>query len=197
MSDNQNPQFHIGDVANGHVLTEKGWVPVPQKKKHTGRNVVLGILGFFVVVGIIGAATGGGDESATAKDKSVSANAPTKKDKAKPESKPEPKDKPIAVSAKDILAEFEDNEAAADLKYDGKDIAVTGIVDKVDTEFWNDDEYVVQVGDGSDFVMWTVNCDDQSAETAAAITKGQRVTVTGDFEDGGDLGVEMHGCSIS
>jgi hypothetical protein len=42
--------------------------------------------------------------------------------------------KALAVTAKQILKEFEDNEAAADAKYEGKRIKVTGIVDKIDTE---------------------------------------------------------------
>lgn len=46
-----------GDVVNGHVLTEGGqWVPVgpaaqpPAKKKHTVRNVILGLLLLSVLV---------------------------------------------------------------------------------------------------------------------------------------------------
>ena len=103
----------------------------------------------------------------------------------------------LAVTAKTILKEFDDNEAAADAKYDGKVIAVTGIVDKVDTEIFNEDEYVVKIGDGGDFVLWTVNCDDQTNKVAAKVKVGSKVTATGDFEDGGDLGIEMHGCKLS
>ena len=80
---------------------------------------------------------------------------------------------------------------------DRRVIAVTGIVEKVDTEIFNEDEYVVQIADGGDFVLWTVYCDDQTNDVAASITKGQKVTATGDFEDGGDLGIEMHGCVLS
>jgi hypothetical protein len=56
MSDT-TPQYKPGDLANGHVLTESGqWVPVgapagapgaplaPVKKKHTVRNVILGLM---------------------------------------------------------------------------------------------------------------------------------------------------------
>jgi hypothetical protein len=46
-------------------------------------------------------------------------------------------------------------------------------------------------------VLWTVNCDDQTNKVAATIKKGSKVTATGDFEDGGDFGVEMHGCVLS
>jgi len=135
----------------------------------------------------------GSDSSSSAPDETTEENtaapAPAEKKKKAP--------KALAVSAKQILKEFEDNEAAADAKYEGKTIAVTGIVNKIDTEIFNEEEYVVQIADGSDFVYITVNCDDQSNDVAATIKKGQKITATGDFEDGGDLGVEMQGCVLS
>jgi hypothetical protein len=130
--------------------------------------------------------TSSDDTSTSAEDTSDKSSAPAEK-----------KQKVLAVTAKQILKEFDDNEAAADAKYDGKVIAVTGVVDKIDTEVFNEDEYVVQIADGGDFVFPTVNCDDQTNKVAAKIKKGQTVTATGDFEDGGDLGVEMHGCVLS
>lgn len=102
----------------------------------------------------------------------------------------------MPVKAKAILAEFEANEAAADLKYKGKTLKVTGIVDKIDTEFLDEDQYVIQIGGGSDFEIFTVNADDQSQADVASIKKGQKITVVGEFEDGGDLGVELKNATI-
>ena len=45
--------------------------------------------------------------------------------------------KPVQVDAGKILKEFEENEAAADGKYDGKMLQVSGKVEKVDTEFFD------------------------------------------------------------
>lgn len=104
--------------------------------------------------------------------------------------------KPVKVQAKKILKEFEENEAAADGKYKGKTLQVAGVVDKIDTEFIDDEEYVVNVGAGSDFELITVNCDDQASKDVASLKKGQQITVVGDFEDGGDLGVELDNCKI-
>lgn len=169
----------------------------------------------LVALGAVGAASGGaeetGDEAAkddSSKNESEEQTEPltgTKEDggakkknekAASPEPEPEPEPSAVVVTAKQILADFEGNEAMADAKYSGKTIEVTGVVDKVDTEFWNDEEYVVQIAEGGDWVMWTVNCDDQSADVAAQITRGATITVRGEFEDGGDLGVEMKGCEI-
>ena len=34
--------------------------------------------------------------------------------------------------------------------------------------------------------MWTVNCNDMTNDELAKIDKGQKVTVVGEFDDGGD-----------
>lgn len=102
----------------------------------------------------------------------------------------------VTVEAKKITKEFENNEAAADGKYKGKTLKVSGIVDKVDTDFMDDSKYIVQIGGGGQFVMFTVNCNGQSSKAVSKIKKGQKVTVVGKFDDGGDLGVELEPCKI-
>jgi hypothetical protein len=102
----------------------------------------------------------------------------------------------VSVDAKKILKEFEENEASADGKYKGKTLEVSGVVDKVDTEILDEDEYSVQIGGGTDFELITVNCNDQSSKDVSKIKKGQKITVIGAFDDGGDLGVELADCTI-
>ena len=102
----------------------------------------------------------------------------------------------MKVQAKSILKEFEENEAAADGKYKGKTLQVSGVIDKIDTEFIDEDEYVINIGGGGDFEIITVNCDDQGSKAVSPLKKGQKITVVGGFEDGGDLGVELENCSI-
>jgi len=101
-----------------------------------------------------------------------------------------------SVHATEILDEFDGNEAAADLKYKGKTLKVTGIADKVDTEFWDDDQYVIQINGGGDWDILSVNCNDVPASQAARVKVGSPVTVTGTFDDGGDLGVELKDCTL-
>lgn len=102
----------------------------------------------------------------------------------------------VKVEAKQILKEFEENEAAADDKYKGKTLQVSGVVDKVDTEFLDDEKYSVQIGAGTNFDLITVNCNGQSSKDVSKIKKGQKITVVGEFDDGGDLGVELKPCKI-
>jgi hypothetical protein len=102
----------------------------------------------------------------------------------------------MQVEAAQLLADFDSNEAAADLKYKGKVLQVTGHVDKVDTEVLNDDQYVVQLDDGSEYSFLHVNCNDISATQAAAVLPDSTITVRGTFKDGGDLGIEIKDCQV-
>jgi hypothetical protein len=146
---------------------------------------------------LIQVANGGGSESTTGDEAATTSDKPAASANQKPaENKAPAKPKAIAVQAVDILAEFEANEAAADAKYKGKTIRVTGFVDKVDTEIFDSNEYVVQIGGGTDFEFFTVNADDQKSEDVVDLKKGDKITVEGEFEDGGDLGVEMKHADI-
>lgn len=150
------------------------------KKK---RYIALGSVA--VIAAITAMSGGGGDDEPTAVDQATNGSSSSEK-----------APKTIEVEAKAILKEFEENEAAADQKYEGKVLQVTGIVDKIDTELFDEDEYIIQIGGGSDFEIFTVNADDQSADAVASLKKGQKITVIGEFEDGGDLGVELSNSKI-
>lgn len=102
----------------------------------------------------------------------------------------------MKVEATKILKEFENNEAAADGKYKDKTLEVSGVVAKIDTQVMDDEKYNIQIGGGGQFEMFTVNCNGQSADAVAKIKKGQKITVVGKFDDGGDLGVELEPCEV-
>ena len=116
-------------------------------------------------------------------------------DKADAPSKAEVKDA-TKVKATKILGEFERNEAKADTKYSGKVLQISGVVDEVDTELLDTEQYTIQLAGGGQFEMFTVNCDDQTNKVASGIKVGKPLTVVGKFEDGGDLGIELEGCQV-
>jgi hypothetical protein len=89
------------------------------------------------------------------------------------------------------LKEFEDNELAADAKYKDETLTITGIVNKIDTELFDDEKYILRLGGGGDFEFLTVNCYDMSTDELSTLAKCDAVTVIGEFDDGGDLGVEV------
>jgi hypothetical protein len=187
------------------------------------RHKILTAVLAIVVIGIIASAAGGGgsdDDTKTASDDSSAtteatsesdptqeATKETTKDpeptqeatkETTKEPEPEPEAKVIKVTAAKILQEFEDNEAAADLRYgDHQLLEVTGFVSKVDTELIHDDRYIIRVaGPDYKYAFATINCDGQSAEDVANLKVGQKITVGGDFQDGGDLGIELGGCHV-
>jgi hypothetical protein len=102
----------------------------------------------------------------------------------------------VTVEAKQVLTAFEKNEAAADGKYKGKTLEVSGVVSKVDTEMFDEEKYIVQVGGGGRYEILTVNCNGLASEDVSKIKKGDEITVVGVFDDGGDLGVELKPCEI-
>ncbi|TQJ40049.1 putative nucleic acid binding protein [Arthrobacter sp. SLBN-112] len=102
----------------------------------------------------------------------------------------------VQVEAGQLLADFKGNEAAADAKYKGKVLQVTGFVNKVDTEFLDKDQYIVRVDNGDKYNFLHVNCNDLAAARAATIVPGSAITVRGSFQDGGDLGVELKACEV-
>jgi hypothetical protein len=101
----------------------------------------------------------------------------------------------VKVTVEQILADYEANELAADTKYEGKTIQVTGTIDKIDKEVFGDD-YVLMISDGSEYSFLSVNCNDMSKKALSKLTVGNEVTAVGKFDDGGDLGVELKKCVV-
>jgi hypothetical protein len=107
-----------------------------------------------------------------------------------------PQEATVTASAADMVAEFEDNELAADSKYKGKWIEITGKVNKIETELLDGDKYYLQMGGGGEYEILTVNCHGIPNDELSALSTGEDVTVVGQFDDGGSLGVEMKKCRL-
>lgn len=167
----------------------------------------------LVVLMSIGGIAGGGtedtsDAAAVVATDEASADADVKaaddektevpKAKAKPKPKAKPKTELVKVSSEQMLKDYEDNELAADKKYKGKRIQVTGTIEKIDSEmFTTDDEYVLRISNGDEYSFLTVNCNDMSKDELSTLTVGNQVTAVGMFDDGGDLGVELEKCKLA
>lgn len=169
------------------------------------------VVGVILVIAIGGALGGGGDDEATTASDSNSSesnesnagsddqNADSgesdgnEADAEKADSGP----KPVTVRAAVITKEFEENELAADGKYKDKTLKVTGVVDKIDADLFDGDQYILRIGAGTDFEIVTVNCNGMSTDELSTVNKGDKVTVLGEFEDGGDLGVELDDCKLA
>jgi hypothetical protein len=196
-------QVPTGPGAPGAHGGATGTTPPGDQKNWFLRHKILTAVLAFVLIAIIAGAIGGGgsdDDPETASDDTTAGatekSEPKSKSTKEAEPEPEPEPEAMKVQAGQILKDFESNEAAADGKYSGKTLLISGVVSKVDTELFDDEEYIVQIGSGGQFEFLTVNCDDQSSEDVSSLQKGDDITVLADFEDGGDLGVELKDCSI-
>jgi len=102
------------------------------------------------------------------------------------------------VTVDQILAEFEANEVAAEMKYENKLLAVSGYVQRIST-YWNDEPIVVlgsQPG-GSSFdpeVLCYFPIDRRAS--VAQLTKGDFITVVGEYWMYGLGNVYVHYCYI-
>ena len=199
------PQGPQGQPTNSFVQ------PQPPKKKHTLRNLLIGggVLMALVVGGCSAALAGGASDTTGAAEAKPSAAAPADVEKAaekqaeepkaeKPEPKEEKESKPkvVKVSAGKLIKAFEDNELKADAKYKDKTLEVTGVVSEVDTELLDEDKYILRVGTGDEWEFLFVDFYDIGADSLSSVDKGDKVTVVGEFSDGGDLGVTVRNAHL-
>jgi hypothetical protein len=177
----------------------RGHPPVKPKKAWYQRWWAI-TLGVFIALMIIGGLFGGGETPAADMTSAPAVGAPADpapaNDAPAEDTAPAPTEKPakefdLAVKAGKMLKDFEDNELTADRLYSGKTLKVTGVVEKIDTELFDEDKYILRLTDGDDFALTSVNIEGMSEDELATIETGQRVTVIAEFDDGGDLGVEL------
>lgn len=123
----------------------------------------LGILIAFIVLAVVA----GDDNGKTVTDTSSQTPQPEQKKTIEEE-------KAISVSAIQFYKAYEENEVAADNKYKGKKIEITGKVESINKDI-ADDVYVVL--SGGEFMG--VSCHLQEAGKAAELKKGQKITLVG------------------
>lgn len=81
------------------------------------------------------------------------------------------------LTANALYSAYDDNEVAADAKYKGKVVVVSGVIQDIGKDL-ADDPYVVIGGEG---VLDGVQCTfaDSKSEELASLSKGQKATVKG------------------
>lgn len=134
---------------------------VPPQKKRVGKGCLV-ILGIIVVLIIIGAIAGG-DQKTTA------SSASEQKAEAAP-ARP--------VTAKELAQAYDSNEAAAKKEYGDQRLAVSGVVAGVDLDF--SDDPVVKLEGINQFMPVQASFGKDYSDATAALSKGQKITVTCD-----------------
>lgn len=138
--------------------------PIPPKKKSgTFKKILIGIAVVFVGMIVLGMIVG--DDQKTSSSNTSQAAAP--------------KENVITVGVEEICKEYAKNEVAADKKYKGNLIKITGRVDDVKKDIM-DSLYVTLKRQG-DFELCQPQCffDDEHEDQLANLSKGQTVTIIG------------------
>lgn len=122
------------------------------------KKIVLALIVLFVLALIFGS----GDDKSTSTTSSTSN-----------QSTEETQETTIAVTAREIFSAYESNEVAADQKYKGKLLEITGKVAGIDSGF--NDNAIVNLATSNEFMNLQASGDDSFTEKAASLTKGQEV----------------------
>lgn len=99
----------------------------------------------------------------------------------------------IKITASQLSRDYEDNEVAADKKYDGKLLTVSGKISSINVVFGQTSVVLVGMDDLSRTVTGFFG-DDQK-EAIAKLKKGQTVTIEGRC-DGKMMGVNLKDCKV-
>ena len=145
----------------------------------TPKRILIGVACFagLCLMSFVGSMSEGGSQQ-TAANGEVTANA----------------DSSVAsISAARLYAAYEANEVAADSKYKGKELKVSGVVDKIGKSVWGTTFVALKSGDR--FGVFNVNCyfDDKHKARAAEVRKGQYISVRGTC-NGKTVGIEVNDC---
>lgn len=136
-------------------------------------KIISGVLGLVLFIGVVSSLDG-------SKDGTGSSSVTTEPEEI------------VSVSASQLVSEYKENEIAADSKYKGKTLEVSGSVGSIGESFGK--QYVTLK---SDDIIIAVQCFLKSSESekAATLSQGQSVTLQGK-NDGMSLNISLSSCVI-
>ena len=97
----------------------------------------------------------------------------------------------VKISASKLYKEYNENEIAADEKYKGKIIEVTGVIRDIGNDIM-DNAYITLVGDE---YFGDIQCYFNEKSVVAKLSKGKRVTVIGSCS-GLMINVQINNCIV-
>jgi len=140
------------------------------RKGHTTKAKVISFLWLAVSIAIIGAQDG------TKSNKTTSISSTTQSTSASPV-KAKKQEQITQVGIREILSAYKNNEVGADNRYKGKLVQVTGIVDDIKKDLF--DNLYVTLGTGAQFEIPQIQAffDDSMNNQLAQLNKGGQLTV--------------------
>lgn len=126
-------------------------------------------------------------------------NALDQMEKAKAAAEADRKARTVIVSAADLLKEFDDDPTAADRKYAGKYLEISGVIENAGRGRFDSPFVVVHGGDEN--AKLRIECffeivDNQTAERVKRLAKGQSITLRGEY-DGRISNVQLRECVLA
>lgn len=103
---------------------------------------------------------------------------------------------PIKISAEELHNAYEENEVAAEKKYDRQLVEITGVVDNIGTDIFDDVYVTLSTGE----LLKSVQCyfeGDEEIDKVASIVEGQKITVVGTCKGLSLTNVLVKECSIT
>lgn len=144
-------------------------------KKHNLKGGCFILIGLVIVLGIIGSTA----NKSTNQTPSNSQPENTSATKAAEPEAAKPQNPEVTVTSAALMKAYKDNEVAADQKYKGKLIEISGTVIKVDNGSF-DNEIIVKLNDGEyDFSGPMCYMKPSEYDKVVSYTKGQKVTLIG------------------
>lgn len=151
--------FILAIVVMTRGLTGKGLIPLIA-------SLVVSPIIYFIGLAVLAGAAVSGDAYKDYKARAEAANA-AKTEQAAPAADA------IKITARELFKAYDANEVAADSKFKGKPIEITGVVESISSDIA--DEPVVQLSGGEMFQM--VHANGLDTATAAGLSKGQEITL--------------------
>ena len=150
---------------------------------------LLKILGIVVVIGVIGAMiSGGGNSQPTKTEKETSKQQKVVDNKNKKEV--------VKVNIASFISEFDENQLAAEKKYEGKIIEVSGYIQNISEDITGTPYISLDKTPNPSFNLTHIKCSFKSSESLTGVKKGQKITVRGEFVSQ-DMGViQLKNCEI-
>lgn len=102
----------------------------------------------------------------------------------------------IEVTADDIFSAFEDNEVAAEERFKGQLVKITGIVDDINSQSVLTSANILLKSDGMGFSCVQCNFNSENSKALAAVKKGESITIIGTCEGKSFLNVIINACEL-
>lgn len=181
-------QIYSGDASNCPKCFEKNKKYTPKWKRIIG--IILLIFLALCGIGLLSSIFGEDDSNVTDGGVSSSYN------EVENNANDAPEIEYIEVTANDLWNAFDENEVAAEEKYNGKPVKVTGVISEINSAGTLTSASILLRADNAFIGCVQCNFNSSNAKALADLQKGQSVTITGTCGKLSITNVMITGCEV-